>query len=178
MQTIGTDRDEDPRMRNMLWAVPVLLCAIPTAGCHRHAHIHAGVEYYAPLEPAVDGAAAATQQEKDADAELIEAREREADANQRLAEAEAARAHAEHARIVAEARATEAARVKASANANARAAESARERAEAEARARASEGRHDGSVVIIVDPARSPEKAPSRALPPVAAPSDNWADKN
>lgn len=165
-------------MRNMLWAVPVLLCAISTAGCHRHAHIHAGVEYYAPLEPAVDGATAAIQQEKDADAELIEAREREAEANQRLAEAEAARAHAESARVIAEARAAETARVKASANANARAAESARARAETEARARANDGRREGSVVIIVDPARTPDKAPVRALPPVAAPSDNWADKN
>lgn len=158
--------------KHLLWAVPVLVLPVVT-GCHRHARVHAGVEYYAPLEPAQESAAVATRAEKDADREVLEAREREADANQRLADAEEARAMAEAERVAAEARAADAAKRKAALDAKARQAE--RERAEAEARARAAgDGKSPAVVIIVGDSPRS--EAPRATPKPAAAPSDKWID--
>jgi NADH dehydrogenase [ubiquinone] 1 alpha subcomplex assembly factor 7 len=141
-------------------------------GCHRRARLRAAVEYYPPMEQ-VDAAQDEPEvAPPEADPAVIEAREREAAANRRLAEAQQAR--------------DQAARAHAEAEARARAAESARARAEAEARARAAaqakaktdarskgEIHGDASVVIIVDK----EEAPADKPAPVQ-PGNGWVDSD
>ena len=170
-------------MNKILWTLPVLALALGATGCHRHARIHAGVEYYAPLEPAVTEAANAARRQAEADAKVIEARDREAHANQHLAEAEKEREQAIRARVAAEARAAAAAQARTDADGRAREAEGAQAQVEAEARGRAAakakanakvEG--DASVVIVVRDAADAEEKQAPSADPKKAPEGRWVD--
>lgn len=166
-------------------AFPLMVLALSSTGCHRRARVYAGVEYYAPLEPAVSAAANAAREQAAADQALIEAREHEAEANQRLAEAERAREKAIAARKAAEIRAERAAELRAEAEVRAQHAQAGQARSEAEARARTSGKITTSPAVVVVvdadDDSRSdeaPALPPAQPAPPAKeAPADTqWVD--